>query len=153
MFFKGLQGVKDRWARNKCGRSFHSLAPSLAETLAKCLNSPELQFPYPYDKNNQPCPADLTRLGQESEGQEWALATIKCSQNSHQHCDEKKMWLILLYFPRKSAWSSDPFPKDQRGNWEWSSPRASTLKRVCACHGFWNRDPVLLVVWHRVTVQ
>lgn len=107
MFFKALQGVKDRWARNKCGRSFHSLTPSLAETLAKCLNSPELRFPHPYSKNNQPCPTDLTRLGQESEGHERALATIKCSQNSHQHRDEKKMWLILLYFPRKSAWSSD----------------------------------------------
>lgn len=35
-------------------------------------------------------------------------------------------WDHYTYFPRKSAWSSDPFPKDQRGNWGWSRPRAST---------------------------
>lgn len=54
------------------------------------------------------------------------------------------MWLLWLHFPRKSAQSSDLFPKDRRGNSEWSSTRASTLKRACAFHGFWSEDPVLL---------
>lgn len=60
---------------------------------------------------------------------------------------------MLLYFPRQPAWSSDPFPKGWRGNWERSTTEASTLKGACAFREFQNGDPGLPAVWHTIAVQ
>lgn len=75
---------------------FHRLVASLAPPPDKCLNTRDLQFPHPDDRNPQARqPPSLDH--------EQALTTLKHSYNSKLCCDEKKMELILLSFPRKSA--------------------------------------------------
>lgn len=78
-FCKVLQGVKDRWAKNQNGGSFHRLALSLAETLANFFKVSELLFPHTYEKEiiepAQPTSLDCGKQWLDMKGL-WQLAVI-----------------------------------------------------------------------------
>lgn len=106
--------MKDQLVSSKSARRFYSLYSGSGAT-AKCLGL-SLPVQEQSDLRCQPL-----KTAEAVVGNEQALAATEHSHNSIQCFNDKQTWLTHLCFPWKSVYSSDLFPKAQRGNGERST--------------------------------